>query len=175
MKNGTGFQIGPGMASLLMILVALLMAALAILAFAGARADSTLSQRNLEAVQEYYEAAARMQRMLFNADRDLAEARKNAAGDAQAYARRVQEMQSEYQASQATGGQEEIAPDEDEGEVNGSALTLRLVVPMRDDHYLEAKLDVTPGLTGRRYALVSHKVVNGAPWDGSRSFELFGL
>ena len=96
MKTGSGFRIGPGMASLLMILVTLLMAALAILAMAGAQNDSALSRRNLETTQGYYEAAAQMQRELAEVDRLLYGAREAAAGDAGEYARLVREIQADY-------------------------------------------------------------------------------
>ena len=157
-KAGSGFRIGPGMASLLMILVTLLMAALAILAMAGAQTDATLSRRNLDTTQGYYEAAAQVQRALAEIDGWLLDARKAAAGDADVYEQRVRAIQADLPV--------ELAEDVD-GQV------LRVAVPMREDFYLEALLRVPPQLTGPRFELLSHKPVDKAPWEAEQYLDLF--
>ncbi|MCL2544896.1 MAG: hypothetical protein FWE77_03140 [Clostridia bacterium] len=157
-KAGAGFRIGPGMASLLMILVTLLMAALAILAMAGAQTDATLSQRNLDATVGYYQAAAQMQRELAGIDGRLLEARKAAAGDAGAYERLVRAIQADHPAE----------PAEDAG-----GLILWVAVPMRNDFYLEALLRVPLQLAGPRFEMFSHKPVDRAPWEAQTHLNLF--
>jgi hypothetical protein len=157
-KAGSGFRIGPGMASLLMILVTLLMAALAILAMAGARSDAALSQRNLDTTQRYYQAAAQLQRALAEIDGRLLEARQAAAGDADAYERQVRAMQADYPAEQA-------------GDAGG--LILRAAAPMRDEFYLEALLRVPLRLTGPRFELFSHKPLDQAPWEAEQYLDLY--
>jgi len=145
-KAGSGFRIGPGMASLLMILVTLLMAALAILAMAGAQTDATLSQRNLEMTRGYYQAAAQVQRELARIDGLLADARETAAGDAVAYQQLIYEL----------GGP-----------------ILRVAVPVQGDVYLEAQLSIPAALTGPRYAVISHKLADETPWDAERDLDIY--
>ena len=179
MKTELGVRIGPGMTSLLMILVTLLMASLAILAMAGAKSDGALSRRNLETTQDYYAAAARVQRALFEIDRQLADARAAAAGDADAYLLRVREIPDAYAAGQDkirsyVSPQDIVDVYEAEGSPGGG-VTLRLAAPMRNDRQLEATLEVPRALTGRRYTMTSHKVVDTAPWDEDAPLDLFCL
>jgi len=145
-KAGAGFRIGPGMASLLMILVTLLMAALAILAMAGAQTDATLSQRNLDMTRSYYQAAAQVQRELARIDGLLLDARDAAAGDAEAYQQLVYEL----------GGP-----------------ILRLAVPVHNDICLEAQLSIPAALSGPRYAVISHKLVDETPWDAEYDLDIY--
>jgi len=158
MKTAKGFRIGPGMASLMMILVTLLMAALAVMAMASAKNDATLSERNLETTRAYYDAAARIQRELAEIDIRLYEARREAAGDPDAYARLVRGIQADY-----PGG-------DDEG-LRGTVL--RVIAPMNGDSHLEASLLAPFTLTGLRFALLGHKLVNDAPWEAADEWNLF--
>lgn len=163
MKTGNakvGFRIGPGMPSLLMMLVTLLMAALAILAMAGAQADATLSQRNLETTLSYYQAAAQMQRELAEVDRLLLDARTAAADDTEAYKNSIRGLRSDYLS--------EVAED-------GEGLLMLVAVPMRDDSYLEAQLRVPFGLTGARYTLLSHKLTDDMPWETEQQLTVFAF
>ena len=159
-SSGAGFRIGPGMPSLLMMLVTLLMAALAILAMAGAQTDAALSQRNLETAQNYYGAAAQMQRELAEVDRLLLDAREAAAGDAGAYEALVRDLQAGYPADTAD------TVNDDGG------LLLRIAVPMRngDDNndYLEVLLQAPVQLTGPRYTVRSHRLTDDAPWEAEQ-------
>jgi len=157
-RSGAGFRIGPGMPSLLMILVTLLMAALAILAMAGAQTDAALSQRNLETTLGYYQAAAEMQRELAEIDRLLADARTAAAGDAGAYEQLVRDLRSSHLAQ---------VTEDDEG------LLLLVAVPMENHNRLEALLRAPPRLTGPRYAMVSHKLTDDAPWELEQDLFVF--
>ncbi len=187
MKTETGFRIGPGMASLLMILVTLLMAALAILAMASAQNDSSLSERNVETTQSYYAAAAEMQGVLAVIDQRLIDARTGAAGDIEAYAQSVLAMQSEYRAQAEALALDEESAEEDgledgledehkeefEGEAAGDVLELRIAVPMGQDHLLIAKLNVARALAGPRYTMVSHTVVDNAAWESGQTMDLY--
>ncbi|MCL2811123.1 MAG: hypothetical protein FWD25_04445 [Clostridia bacterium] len=141
-----GFRIGPGMASLLMILVTLLMAALAILAMAGAQNDATLSQRNLDMTRSYYQAAAQVQHELAQIDGKLLEARETAAGDLAVYEQLVREA----------GGP-----------------MLRVTAPVHNDIYLEALLRVPLTLSGPRYIVISHKLEDDASWDAEQDLDLY--
>jgi len=158
-KAGAGFRLGPGMASLLLILVTLLMAALAILAMAGAQTDATLSARNLEMTQSYYEAAAQIQQKLADVDRRLYDARMLSMGDLDAYVQRVHGIQAGY----PTG----------EDNAESGARILCVAVPMANECYLEALLRVPLTLTGPRYVLLSHKLADEAPWEAEQGLRLF--
>ena len=155
--KSSGFRIGPGMASLLMILVTLLMAALAVLAMTGAKNDAALSARGHESVMRYYEAAAQMQREIADIDLRLFHSRMEAMGDAEAYEEDVLELADEYPDFSGDGSEER----------------LRLRVPMDDDFYLEAVLEVPITVYGLRYRILSHAVVDEAPWEDAMEFDLF--
>lgn len=68
------YHIGPGAASLVMIVVILCLTVLGILTWSSARADLRLSQRDVEMVQGYYQADARAQQTLAQVDQVLRDA-----------------------------------------------------------------------------------------------------
>ena len=159
MKTFSGLRIGPGMASLLMILVTLLMAALALLAMVGAKNDAALSRRNVDMAKRYYEAAERMQKKMAEVDYLIMNARKAAEGDLDEYARMLADMQAD-------------SPPGDEWEAS-TGILLALTEPMENDFHLESILEAPLALTGSRYVVLSHKVVDDAYWEDAFDLNLF--
>ncbi len=80
-KGEQNYRIGPGAASLLMIVVVLSLTVLGILALIGARNDHKLSLRNQEMVSAYYDASSQAQEALLRLDAVLFNARKNSADE----------------------------------------------------------------------------------------------
>lgn len=74
-RNAQRYHIGPGAASLIMIVVVLCLTVLSLLALIGARTDYRLAERSREMVTSYYEADARTQRALAALDGALTKAR----------------------------------------------------------------------------------------------------
>lgn len=66
-----GFQIGPGAASLLLIVVVLSMSVLGILTLMNARSDERLSARSVEVAQEIYQLDEKAERSLAALDEVL--------------------------------------------------------------------------------------------------------
>ncbi|MEA4896976.1 hypothetical protein ACH6CV_17555 [Bacillota bacterium Meth-B3] len=83
-RNAQRYRIGPGAASLIMIVVVLCLTVLSLLALIGARADYRLAERSREMVASYYDADARTQRALAALDSALIAARAEHA-DEQGY------------------------------------------------------------------------------------------
>lgn len=82
------FYIGPGAASLLLVIVVVSMSVLGLLGLMSARSDEKLMQRSRDFVTAEYETSARAERSLAQLDALLANCARGAAGDA-AYLERV--------------------------------------------------------------------------------------
>ena len=82
------YHIGPGAASLVMIVVILCLSVLGILTWSSARADLRLSQRENEMAAGYYRADAQAQRLLAQLDGVLVRCAASAA-DWQDYLERI--------------------------------------------------------------------------------------
>ena len=50
---------------------------------------------------------------------------------------------------------------------------LRVVVPMGNDYYLEASLMVPLALDGPRFEMLSHKLVDDAPWEAEQDLFVY--
>ena len=81
-KSHRRFQLGPGAASLIMMIVVLSMSALGILALVNARNDRQLSLRAAEVATEVYTLNERAVERTAELDAVLAEAQKNTTDDA---------------------------------------------------------------------------------------------
>lgn len=75
------YRIGPGAASLLLVVVVVSMSVLGLLALISARNDYKLTQRSAEFTVAEYTASAQAERTLAELDGILAESRKNALND----------------------------------------------------------------------------------------------
>lgn len=159
--NEGEYRVGPGMASMIMILVALCMATLAMLAYASARSDSQLSHRSRAVTEAYYAADAAMQRAIFAVDTELCAAREQAVGDAEVYAQRVLALQ---------GGAVRAVEEVEDG-----MMRIELAVPMADQRVLVASLLAPRGLAaGPRYRVSSYQTVDETPWEIDDELPLFG-
>lgn len=76
------FYIGPGAASLLLVIVVVSMSVLGLLALMSARSDEKLMQRNRDFVTAEYETSARAERSLAQLDGLLADCARAASTDA---------------------------------------------------------------------------------------------
>lgn len=153
MRQRLEYRIGPGMTSLLMVFMVLCLATLAILAYAGTRADSTLTQRNVESSTAYYAASARAQQALYDLDAELQELRIQADGDAAGYAAKVR---------QAFG----LKEDETDSTAD---IPLEVIERMDDQRILRVALRIPVQLTGARYILAGYQAVNDSAWDADQS------
>lgn len=84
------FYIGPGAASLLLVVVVVSMSVLGLLAIISARNDARLAQRSREFVTAEYESAARAERTAAELDALLADCAKDAQSE-EAYLARLAE------------------------------------------------------------------------------------
>ena len=75
------YAVGPGAASLLMIVVILCLTVLGILGLISARADHRLSMRNQQMSLSYHEASAQLEQALAQLDGVLQSAREGSAAD----------------------------------------------------------------------------------------------
>ncbi len=158
-RNDGEHRVGPGMASMIMILVALCMATLAMLAYASARSDEQLSQRSGAATEAYYAADAAMQRAIFALDTELCTAREQLVGEPEAYAQRVLAIQ---------GGAVRSVEEEEDG------IRIELAVPIAEEKYLTATLLAASRLEGPRYRVRSYRTVDEAPWEIDDDLPLYG-
>ena len=75
------YRIGPGAASLLLVVVVVSMSALGLLALINARGDQKLTERGVQFAQAEYEASARAERRLAELDGVLARCAQRAVSD----------------------------------------------------------------------------------------------
>lgn len=71
MKEKSGFQIGTGVTSILMIFVILCLTTFGILSYTSVKADLTLTEKNADHVSAYYEAYSKAQERLSQIDNFL--------------------------------------------------------------------------------------------------------
>lgn len=138
------YRVGPGAASLLLIVVVLCLAVLGILTWTSARADLRLSQRDWEMVCSYYYADAGAQEMLSRVDEALARARLGAE-NWEDYLARVDEALPEgvsREGSQIVYSQEAGA-----------------------DRSLNVRLELTDLAEARRYLIGSWTLIDGMDWE----------
>lgn len=83
MNERKEFNIGPGAASLMLIVVVLSMSVLGMLAMMNARSDNRLSMRSAEVTEQVYALSAQAERTLAQIDGALADCAAQAADDAE--------------------------------------------------------------------------------------------
>lgn len=93
MNNSKG-RIGPGASTILMILIVMLMTILGVLALMSARSDQRMAERAKQFTQAYYEAQAECSLRISELDQELLSLRKQAAGNAEVYAKLVKDALS---------------------------------------------------------------------------------
>ena len=84
--------LGPGAASLILIVVVLSLCMMAMLTQIGARNDYNLCKRSAEMVQRVYELNARSEQKLAELDAVLVKAQAEAGSDMEAYLEKVEEL-----------------------------------------------------------------------------------
>ena len=84
--------LGPGAASLILIVVVLSLCMMAMLTQIGARNDYNLCRRSAEMVQHVYELNAQSEKKLAELDAVLIKAQQEAGSDKDAYLKKVEEL-----------------------------------------------------------------------------------
>lgn len=84
--------LGPGAASLILIVVVLSLCMMAMLTQIGARNDYNLCKRSAEMVQRVYELNEQSEKKLAELDAQLVKAQKEAGTDMEAYLAKVEEL-----------------------------------------------------------------------------------
>jgi hypothetical protein len=84
--------LGPGAASLILIVVVLSLCMMAMLTQIGARNDYNLCKRSSEMVQRVYELNAQSEQKLAELDAALVKAQQEAGNDMEAYLEKVEEL-----------------------------------------------------------------------------------
>ncbi len=65
LDSGSGTPIGPGMISILMVLITLLLTAFAVLSYTTSQAEAKLTNKTLQATLDYYAADGQTEQLLF--------------------------------------------------------------------------------------------------------------
>ncbi|MDO4546791.1 MAG: hypothetical protein Q4D04_01695 [Clostridia bacterium] len=153
--NGRGFRIGPGAASLMLIVLVLCMSIVGILAFVSAVGDVKLSERSAEMTREYYAADGICSQRLAALDAALLKAEYNAVDD-EAYIREI---------TSSLG---------DEYHVDGREVTL-MIDAKYDRHILCRAFIYTlgEGPGGARYGILEHSLTDDMEWE-EEYLDLFG-
>ena len=141
--NKRKVALGPGAASLILIIVVLALCMMAMLNQISARSDYNLCTRSAEMVQRVYELNAQSEQKLAELDAVLVTARKD-AGDMQAYLEKVEAALPEG-----------MTLDED---------TVRWTEPL-DNRNLECVVQLLPPEETQRTKWISHKLVVDEPED----------
>ena len=141
--NKRKVALGPGAASLILIVVVLSLCMMAMLTQIGARNDYNLCTRSAEMVQRVYELNAKSERKLAELDVLLAGAQKD-AGDTEAYLARVGEILPEG-----------MTMEEDR---------ITWTEPL-DNRTLECIVKLLPPGETQRTEWISHKLVVDEPED----------
>ena len=90
--NKRKVALGPGAASLILIVVVLSLCMMAMLTQIGARNDYNLCARSAEMVQRVYELNEQSEQKLAELDAVLVKARQKAGNDQEAYLKKVEEL-----------------------------------------------------------------------------------
>lgn len=139
------YRIGPGAASLMLILVVLCMTVLGALALVSARGDMRLTRRSAQMTAWYSEAEVQTETLLAQIDGILFQCAQT-AGDDDAYLEAVWDALPE-------------ACDMDENIIS-------FAVDAQADRSLECELTVLPlGSEEGRYRLTKRALMDNAPWD----------
>jgi hypothetical protein len=139
--NKRKVALGPGAASLILIVVVLSLCMMAMLTQISARSDYNLCTRSAEMVQRVYELNAQSEQKLAELDAILAAARKD-AGDMKAYLKKVGESLPEG-----------MTLDEDK---------IQWTEPL-DNRNLECIVQVLPLEEKERTKWISHKLIVDEP------------
>ena len=139
--NKRKVALGPGAASLILIVVVLSLCMMAMLTQISARSDYNLCTRSAEMVQRVYELNAQSEQKLAELDAILAAARKD-AGDMKAYLKKVGESLPEG-----------MTLDEDK---------IQWTEPL-DNRNLECIVQLLPSGEKQRTKWISHKLVVEEP------------
>lgn len=156
MRQRVEYRVGPGMTSLLMVLMVLCLATLAILAYASMRVDSTLTEKSVATTVAYYQAEETAQSGLYQLDRMLSEKRAEAQGDADAYIEGVREALDLSGEDAGTG-----------------PLVHTMQAALGDGRVLRVTVEIPRSLEGPRYQETHHQVVNDAPWEAEENIGFY--
>lgn len=154
-RIASGYRVGPGMTSLLLIFVALCMAALAVLSFASVQVEATLNERAAAAARRYYDAAAQAQEKLFELDQQLL---------AEHHAAPVAEQAGENTA---------VVTDQPSPLPEAQPEQMTYAVPLGDGRELVVVLEIPGVPTGSRYVVRSHRVANTAEWEAEQNIGVY--
>ena len=143
--NKRKVALGPGAASLILIVVVLSLCMMAMLTQIGSRNDYNLCTRSAEMVQRVYELNAQSEQKLAELDALLVEARKEAA-DMTAYLNKV----------------EKLLPEDMTLDKEGEQITW--TEPL-DNRNLECIVQLLPPGEKQRTKWISHKLVVDEPED----------
>lgn len=148
MKNtNQEYRIGIGAASMLLIFIMLCITTLAVLSLSSARADLTLTKRNVTMQRAYHTASAKAQETISAIDNALMEA----AGQAS--------TQAEYEALVEALTLPEVALSAAKGSIS-------FEVDAGFERSLEVVLSLAEhGGEGPRYTIARHTLRNDAPWE----------
>ena len=111
MNNRKEYNIGPGAASLMLIVVVLSMSVLAMLAMMNARSDNRLSTRSAEVTEQVYALDAQAERTLAELDGVLAECAAQTENDEDYLALVAQKLPLEAALSERTISWQEVGED----------------------------------------------------------------
>ena len=151
-ESGSQSRVGIGVSSVLMVLVVLAMAALGVLAYSSTRATESMTRRNVQVAERYYQAAAQIQERLQAID--------------QAALEKPRPCEDELAWYQSQG-----IPDV---EWSQEAESVGFTVTVGEGQTVVAKGVMLPG-EGERYKLLSHRMENGGPSEEADDLNLMGV
>ena len=134
--------LGPGAASLILIVVVLSLCMMAMLTQIGARNDYNLCRRSADMVQRVYELNAQSEQKLAELDAVLVKAQQEAGEDMEAYLEKVEDLLPEG-----------MSLDEEQ---------VTWTEPL-DNRHLECIVQLLPPGEGKRTKWVSHKLLVEEP------------
>lgn len=140
--NKRKVALGPGAASLILIVVVLSLCMMAMLTQIGARNDYNLCRRSADMVQRVYELNEQSERKLAELDAVLIKARQEAGDDQEAYLKKVEELLPE-----------DMTMEEDK---------VTWTEPL-DNRNLECIVQLLPSGEKQRTKWISHKLVVEEP------------
>lgn len=142
--RGSGSPISPGMISILMVLITLLLTAFAVLSYTTSQAEAKLTAKTLQSAQDYYAADGKTEQLLF---------------DVRTLAKKMQDLD---ETADALSGFENVTVLQSE---TGS-YTADCIIPLDDARQIRMQLELAQSRSGEiTVSVLLRRVESTAVWE----------
>jgi Tfp pilus assembly protein PilX len=185
MESKRRLNIGAGASSILMAFVVLCLMAFGLLSYTTAAAEERLSEKNAQAVQNYYKAEASLQQKIAQINQALEQAKEAAENCRQGQMQDWGQLENCRETAlqlQQSGREEQLyelfvwellSGIEGVQSLEEQEISLLLQETMEDGRRLEARLEIAEEGGQPACILVSHKMLASEDWEEEQPLEVW--